>query len=775
MSSSGRLSSSSVPEGPALTESPKQPAATRTPTSSFTEWLRAKDDGWLGELLRARPDVARPGPPDFATLAGRLSGQVSISRALDQLDAGVLQVVEALLLLPSPVALTDITAGLIGLPSADLARAIDELIGLGLVWGAEDELRLVEGIRLLVSHPSSLGRPLVELTGSPDADADALVASLAELPADERALVDRLAAGPPLGMLPEGWTADEDPPGTISRLLRRGILARINDSTVELPREIGLAVRREMPFGPARLRPEPSPGRIEAATLTKLTVGTVVGVLQHLEDLLAALDVEPAAVLRSGGIGIREHRRLARAAHVDEPIAALLLELALAAELIGIASDGEHWLPTRMLDVWLTQPLADRWVTLARAWLGVRRQPGLAGRRDGAGRTFAPLSPDLVRHGAPVARRAVLEPLLQTGPGTTWSADDLLDLVTWSAPRRGPDFAFAARAALDEARLLGIVAGDALTVPGRALLGDDVDVERAVAAILPPLIDHILVQPDLSAVAPGPLEPELSRSLTLVADIESSGGATVFRISEGSLRRSLDAGWAASDLHALFARHSRTPVPQTLTYLIDDIARRHGGLRVGAASTYLRSDDETLIAQVTSDRRLAEYGLRLLAPGVLISLAEPDELLEALRTAGYAPAAESAAGIVVPALAARQRAPGRRNSPAPRPTELTSEQRETLVRRMRSGDSAARRERRTRVIPSIPGVTTATILETLHRAIREDEGLWIGYVNADGQSSQRFVEPLTLSGGFLTAYDHRREAQRTFAVHRITSVTVAED
>ncbi|MEU8516335.1 helicase-associated domain-containing protein, partial [Kitasatospora sp. NPDC048722] len=30
-------------------------------------------------------------------------------------------------------------------------------------------------------------------------------------------------------------------------------------------------------------------------------------------------------------------------------------------------------------------------------------------------------------------------------------------------------------------------------------------------------------------------------------------------------------------------QHSRTPVPQPLTYLIDDVARRHGVLRVGAA------------------------------------------------------------------------------------------------------------------------------------------------------------------------------------------------
>jgi len=749
--------------------------STRPVASSYAEWLRAQDDDWLSELLRARPDVARPAPPDVGTLAGRLGGQVSISRALDQLDAGVLQVVEAMLLLPSPIALTELSTALVGVPADNLGHSVERLSRLGLVWGPEDVLHLVEGVRLLVSYPCALGRTLAELTGNPEPDSGALLGALQDLATDERALVERLAAGPPQGRLPDGWTADEHPPGAISRLLRRGILVRINDSTVELPREIGLAVRGAAPLGLARLRPAPGAGRVEAATLAKLTVGAVLGLLQSVEDLLTALDRDHAGVLRSGGIGIREHRRLARAAHVDEPTAGVLLEISLAAELIGIASDGEHWLPTRMFDVWLDQALADRWVRLAQAWLGANRQPGLAGRRDGAGRTLAPLSPELIRHGAPASRRAVLEPLTATPRGVSWAADELLALVTWTAPRRGPEFAFAARAALDEARLLGVVASDALTGPGRALLTGEVDLERAVAAVLPPLIDHILVQPDLSAVAPGPLEPELARSLAMVADIESSGGATVYRISNASLRRALDAGWSAQDLHSLFARHSHTSIPQTLTYLIDDIARRHGGLRVGTAATYLRSDDETLIAQVTADRQLTDLGLRLLAPGVLISTSDPEEVLDGLRSAGYAPAAESAVGVVFTGPAQRQRAPGRRSSPTPRHQELTADDRQTVVRRMRTGDSAVRAQGRSRAVPAIPGVTTATILETLQRAIREDEGLWIGYVNAEGQSSQRFVEPMSLTGGFLTAYDHRREEPRTFAVHRITSVTPADD
>jgi len=40
----------------------------------------------------------------------------------------------------------------------------------------------------------------------------------------------------------------------------------------------------------------------------------------------------------------------------------------------------------------------------------------------------------------------------------------------------------------------------------------------------------------------------------------------------------------------------------------------------------------------------------------------------------------------------------------------------------------------------------------------------------NGGASERLVDPLRVQGGWLTAYDHVRDAVRTFAVHRITGV-----
>jgi predicted DNA-binding transcriptional regulator YafY len=48
--------------------------------------------------------------------------------------------------------------------------------------------------------------------------------------------------------------------------------------------------------------------------------------------------------------------------------------------------------------------------------------------------------------------------------------------------------------------------------------------------------------------------------------------------------------------------------------------------------------------------------------------------------------------------------------------------------------------------------------------------VWLGYVDNDGSTVERVVDPVTVDAGWLSAYDHRTEQVRSFAVHRITAV-----
>ena len=93
---------------------------------------------------------------------------------------------------------------------------------------------------------------------------------------------------------------------------------------------------------------------------------------------------------------------------------------------------------------------------------------------------------------------------------------------------------------------------------------------------------------------------------------------------------------------------------------------------------------------------------------------------------------------------------------------------------MRAGD-AALSARRGEAVRQIPGVTTASTLELLSRAVSAGLPVWLGYVDAQGSGSQRVVRPVSLVGGFLQGYDERRGENSTFAVHRITSVALVEE
>ena len=221
-----------------------------------------------------------------------------------------------------------------------------------------------------------------------------------------------------------------------------------------------------------------------------------------------------------------------------------------------------------------------------------------------------------------------------------------------------------------------------------------------MAKVLPKPIDHFLLQADLTVVVPGPLERELAEQLSAVATVESAGAAMVYRISEQSIRRALDTGRTASEMHAFFAQHSKTPVPQGLTYLIDDVARRHGQLRVGMAASFVRCEDPALLAQAVAAPALEQLDVRVLAPTVAVSQAPIGDVLAALRAAGFAPAAEDSSGTIVDIRARGARVPP--PGPAPRLPAAADPDRADAGRHRRGAAQGGRRavRRRARLDPA---------------------------------------------------------------------------
>ncbi|MEU7498273.1 helicase C-terminal domain-containing protein [Streptomyces griseofuscus] len=866
---------------------------------SLAEALRARDDASLAALLRSRPDLITPVPTDLTQLATRAGTRASVLRALERLDRFALQTAEALAVAPDPAsgtALLGLMAGDAGdeTVAAALPRALATLREQALVWGDDERLRLVRTARELLApspgHPSptGLGPTVHEATSgmSPGRiqeivttaglasthDSVSAVTALTSLfthrkkmakllsgaPEGSLEVLSRLVWGPPYGQV------TPEPAAHLRWLLDRGLLLPTAPGTVVLPREVALHLRA----GRAHREPEPLPPAVEPAATHRpqgvdaAAAGQAHTALATVEELLKDWDEGGPAVLRAGGLSVRDLKRTAVALDAPEPIAAFWVELAYAAGLL--ASDGEadeRYAATPFYDEWLERPPAERWALLAEAWLTATRAPGLVGGRDAKDRTLSALGPGLDRSAAPEVRHRVLTLLAGLPAGAAPAPESILTRLHWERPLRGtagtprpgrdtPAEDLRTRLArwtLTEAELLGVTGRGALSTQGRALLGapgpgasdgpgpggpgpggpagasgmpgggepggpgDKLPVHhhrapasapaaapsgpaslvplspaeqavatataaRLLAPLLPEPLDHVLLQADLTAVAPGPLERPLAEMLGVLADVESKGGATVYRFTPGSVRRALDAGRTAADLHDFLARHSRTPIPQPLAYLIDDVARRHGHLRIGAASAYVRCDDDALLTEILADKRATALRLRRLAPTVLAAQSDPAALLEGLRAMGFAPAAESAEGDVLITRAHAHRTPPRTapepvpDGPPPPDGTLLS----AAIRAIRAGDLAATAPRKpTGTDPAageLPRTSAAETLATVQAAVLTGDSLWIGYVNAEGAASQRVIAPIRVEGGFVTAYDHTADEVRTYPLHRITGV-----
>jgi hypothetical protein len=699
---------------------------------SLADDLRGRSDERLAALLRARPDLVRPVPADMRALATRAATAPSVLRCLDRYDAFALGVAEVIAQDEAPTSAAEVVDRiLLALdgaaddssptdsrdPQAVTARVlttVDDLIDVGFLWGAPDALRMIRTARdaLLTGHGSAT---------------------------DPAASLDRLRA--------------LSPPTPASAVDRDG--AQVD----------------------------------RAAAQAALDIVRLVGALI---DLWSAA---PPSVLRAGGLGIRDLSRTAQELDIDGEQAAFVVELAAAAGLI--ADDGAAdpmFAPTASADVWTECDTADRWATVAVAWWSSPRAAGLAGARDAKGQRLAVLSSDLERSAAITARREVLAALNAVGPGVAPSVDDVVTRLNWAHPRRASALRVdLVRWTLRESAWLGATGLGALSAPGRALAAHgaaltsdasaaspldaarpDDAVALALRSVLPPPVDHVILQPDLTAVAPGPLDEAIARRIAVLADIESTGGATVYRFSEATLRRGFDAGWDAVSLREFLNEVSRTPVPQPLGYLIDDIARRHGSLRIGAASSYIRCDDPETLTALLATRLATTLHLRRLAPSIAISPVAGPVLLERLRDAGHAPALETGDGVVVITKTQPHRARPVAGSGLVRTGDEPADERliDAAVRALRHGESSGRETvAAPPLLEPLPGRgSPARTLAALRAAIADRASLRIGYAGSDGTTLEHLLDPVSVSAGQLTAYDHRGGEVRTFSVSRITGV-----
>ncbi len=779
---------------------------------SFARSLQALGDEDLRVLLSRRPEAAelaahpRPRWGDLATALLRPRAVAATLARLDRFLAQVLQLacLEGGHLTPS------VAAGE-GLAPADLERATRELCRWGVARRDDGgELLVPPVVVSMVGDPAGLGRPLAWLLdhlfaeelrqiamrhgiGGPElpkrkrdlvdvlqaqlADPERIRALAGSAPPSARAALESLrraggttrghTAGRPWSEHPYSlWTTYGYSAGprdeAITWLIDRGLVLPedVERSVAAIPAEVERALR-----GRIFARWETTPPALKLAPLQEKT---------HPADLLAAVETvletwrhAPPAALKDGGVPKREIKKIGQRIGRSEDEAAWLVELAEAAGLLGEREvvpekRSRSWRhphvlqsrravidPSADAERWLDLPEAQRWLELARVWLRVSAS------------------------GTDPVPRLVLGLLGETREEHGASATSLGALLAWRYPARFSDAAHAAAVAAALGRALeALGAGSAEPVVGLSALGRAVLVsgrtdDAALARAFPASAERCVVTADHRVVVSGVPSGDLARVLRSIAEVESARPARIYRITAASLARALDTGLTAPAILDVLRSHASEPVPSTVTTFIEDVARRHGRVRVGSAPVYVVTDDPAQLEQVLRVRSVGE-GLRRISPTVaVIDDRSVDDVVGVLRRAGLMPVADGAPSAT-PARRATTPAPRddglARAAPAPavptRPLPLDPAAADRLIAALRasraSGDG-----------PPTEASPEEAVRAALADAARRHQQIEIGYRGPSGDLEILTVLPYSLLREEVWVQDPRRYGSYKLELHRI--------
>ncbi len=785
--------------------------------TSFALRLSALPPEDLVTLLARRPEAAALAAAprvSWGALASALAAPRAVHDAFGGLDRFLDQVLQ--LACAFGGRLTPAAAAAEGLAAADLARAGAELRRWGLAFPEHDGALAVPGaVTSQIWNPAGLGwraaallehlsvddlRAVAAALGVPHrskpplrkgeivqgiaarlGDGDAVRALIAAAPAKARAALEELRAadGTSGGTIATSawqrghdaygwrrpWGEGQAPADGAAWLIARGIVLPREQwsSIVCVPLEVEHALRGRV-F--ARWPADPPPLPLVALRDDRHPAELVA----EMNGLLNAWRHEPPPALQNGGVPKRELKRAAQALGCAEGWIAELAGLASSAGLLfarevvpekrSRSYRNPRVLQSRQVVIevsaesWDALDDVERWLKLVRGW---------------SARVDAPLGNDPF---GPRHWRLLLTLLAELPEGRGADAAHLGALLAWRHPAAFPDAGAATVfAAHVGSTLRGLGAGGADAAIGVASIGRTVLLHdgpidlAALRASFPAPVETCTVTADHRVIVAGAPAGALAESLTLVADLVSVHPAHVYRLTDASLRRALDAGWTAGRILAMLREHAPAGIPQNVVVLVEDVGRRHGSLRVGAAAQYVVADDPAQLEQLVRSRAGRALRLRRIAPTVAVASAKSvQQVLGTLRAAGHMPVAdgesEPDAIASVASRAPRPDASAARARRAARTEEargmgllgaartLGGDEVRALAARLRSAPKAVMDEIDPRV---------ETVREVLVAAAREHEMLEIEYRASAAVAPLRLViQPYYLSGNYVDAYDRGR-------------------
>lgn len=462
-------------------------------------------------------------------------------------------------------------------------------------------------------------------------------------------------------------------------------------------------------------------------TAERATRERALSLISRLDELLDLIDTTGLRAIARGGISAGDITRVA--ATVGDLPGELSDLVALLAEANLIARTDQHW-HAADLTGWQKADSASRWLLLAQAWLTA-------------------ISSEL--RDALHERRA-------------WGAR-LREYFDWQYPLDNHWLTDDLDRNLALADLLGLsVDANRSELATLLLDGRHGEAVALLQSHIPAHIDSVMLQSDLTIIAPGPLRPDLEAQLRLYALVESRSLASTYRLNPGLISRAMDAGATAESIEAFLASISSTGIPQPVAYLIADIGKKHGSIRVRPTgpTTVIRCSDESLARRVNADSNLTVLeltrddndGLRL------TSTFDASVVMRNLLGAKYSAVLENETGEIQRWIEPRRGRPATRSvSAAPTTTStLAVVALDALIERLMSTP-----------LPDA-GSDEQWLTRQIEVAIRLKSTLQLTVALPDGSAREFTIEPRALNNGRLRALDKRSEVERTIPLTSISAV-----
>lgn len=443
--------------------------------------------------------------------------------------------------------------------------------------------------------------------------------------------------------------------------------------------------------------------------------------IQAMTEFVYELEHKFLSEVGKAGLALPDVKRFALLLGVEREQVRELWELAHSNNLVAVQDS--RWVLGGMAGAWLEADVIKRWNYAVESWLKLLGQS--SGKELGLelapadSRTFAQLLADVY-------------PLADISPGS-----------------RGAKLAA-------HAELLGLTSKGAM----QSWFNDVIEgsLESATGLVkqyFPAHQPRVILQADLSVVAPGPLDERVELELREFVEADSVGLASHFRISALSISYALERGHSVADIRGSLLRIAGQVLPQPVDYLLNDVSKRFGRIKVVADEStggcFIRVSEPTLAIELVNDLRHRIIALRQLEPEVLFSKYSVDVVYFTLRDFGHLAVRATDKGEVIAPVKLSQRVGN-----TPKPDAI-----ETMVERLRGSEQKAAEG------------DDESKLRQLQLAIKNKASVRVIYSGKDAVQYEFLLEPVGVANGRLRARDRKADIERTLPLANIVSLELA--